>query len=122
MGGVYLLFLNLSEDVKVGALGEIRFDGKYVYVGSGQTNVGKRLERHFSVGKKKHWHIDYISGENCFDYFILPEKSSYECWMAKKLADYLETVEGFGCSDCNCKSHLFRVPTDFSDLEEQTNT
>lgn len=115
MKAIYLLFLEISKNVEIGALGEISFDGKYVYAGSGQTNVRKRLQRHFSGNKNKHWHIDYISGENCFDYFILPEDSSYECWMAEKLGKWLKPVESFGSSDCNCKSHLFKIPVSFSD-------
>lgn len=117
MKGVYLLFFELSEPKKlqIGALEEIGFDtGTYIYTGSGRNSVEKRIERHFSNPENKFWHIDYFSAEaEPLDYFILPEKSDYECFMAGRLQDWFEPVKGFGSSDCNCDSHLFRIPENF---------
>jgi len=114
---VYLLFLELEESmvIKVGALGEISFQpGIYVYVGSAMKSVEKRLERHFSNVENKHWHIDYLTVKaEAFDYFILPENSEYEKWLAEKLEKYCESVPEFGSSDSPKNSHLFQVPEDF---------
>jgi Uri superfamily endonuclease len=117
MKGVYLAFFHLpdSRSIEVGALGEIRFEsGLYVYTGSAQKSAENRLERHFSGQENKFWHIDYFSETaEAIDYMVLPEKSRYECVMADILSDLGEPVEGFGCSDCGCDSHLFRIPSGF---------
>lgn len=114
MEAVYLMFLRLPErnTLEVGALGDLEFEpGTYIYVGSAMNSVEKRLERHFSQTGNKHWHIDYFSGEaEPFDYFILPEDSRYEEWLAEKLEGFCEPVSGFGSSDSSRNSHLFRVP------------
>lgn len=111
---VYLLFLKVldQKDVEIGALGSIKFDpGTYVYVGSAMNSVEKRLERHFSEVENTHWHIDYLTAEiEPFDYFILPEGSEYEEWLAEKLEKYCEPVQGFGSSDSDQGSHLFVIP------------
>lgn len=113
MKGVYLVFLRLEEEkiIEIGALGDISFQpGIYVYTGSAMNSVEKRLERHFSEAENIHWHIDYLSRvADVFDYFILPEDSSFECKMAEILSEFSTPVKDFGCSDCNCESHLFRV-------------
>jgi Uri superfamily endonuclease len=40
-----------------------------------------------------------------------------ECQLAARVAENGEPVDGFGCSDCRCRSHLYRV-NDFSFLEK----
>lgn len=118
MKGVYLVFfrLNKKRDIDIGALGAITFPSDlYVYTGSAQRSAEKRIERHFSEPENLHWHIDYFSEEaEAVDYFFLPEDSSYECLMASILEDIGEPVKNFGSSDCDCNSHLFRLPLDFS--------
>lgn len=113
MKGVYLVFFSLKQgrDIEIGALGDIEFEqGIYVYAGSGRTSVKKRIQRHFSQEVNKFWHIDYFSEvAEPVDYFILPEKSDYECFMASELEEMAEPVEDFGSSDCDCRSHLFRI-------------
>jgi len=32
-----------------------------------------------------------------------------ECSIAERVADHGQPVKGFGCSDCKCVSHLYRV-------------
>lgn len=117
MKGVYLLFLKLKEtkEIEIGALGRIKFEaGTYVYVGSAMKSVEKRLERHFSEVENLHWHIDYLTAEAAtFDYFVLPETSEYEEWLAEKLNKYCEPVNDFGSSDSSQNSHLFRIPQIF---------
>lgn len=110
---VYALMLGLEEEasIHVGALGKIRFPpGIYVYTGSAMNSVEKRLGRHLSGAGKKHWHIDYLSSAaEPVDYLVLPESSEFECLLAKAVSRVGEPVNGFGCSDCGCKSHLFRL-------------
>ncbi|MFB6208893.1 MAG: DUF123 domain-containing protein [Candidatus Nanohaloarchaea archaeon] len=111
MKGVYILLLRLEKErkIEVGALGTIKFDsGIYVYTGSARNSLESRLERHFNTAENKFWHIDYLSEEaEVFDCFILPEKSDFECVMAGILSGFCGSVDGFGCSDCDCSSHLF---------------
>ena len=113
MKGVYFVFFRMKKEksIEIGALGEISFSpGMYVYVCSGHKSVEKRIERHFSEPENLHWHIDYFSEEaKATNYFILPEKSSFECVMAEILSKKGEPVESFGCSDCECEAHLFRI-------------
>ena len=89
--------------------------GKYVYVGSSQNNVEKRVARHLSKDKKKHWHIDYLlANRNVGIEKALHKKAKKddECKIACFLDAIGEQVKGFGCSDCNCKSHLFRLKSE----------
>lgn len=117
MKGVYLVFLKLEEEteIEIGALGALKFEeGLYVYTGSGRKSLVSRVKRHFRDLENFHWHIDYLSSEaEAFDNFLLPESSKYECFMADALESLCEPVDSFGSSDCDCSSHLFRVPEDF---------
>jgi Uri superfamily endonuclease len=64
MKGVYILLFSITRDFSkcIGSLGKIQFGrGNYAYVGSAQTSVFPRLERHFAKRKRVHWHIDYLT-------------------------------------------------------------
>ncbi|MCD6313186.1 MAG: GIY-YIG nuclease family protein [Thaumarchaeota archaeon] len=116
MRGVYLLFLKIAEDVRmrVGGLGRLTFKkGLYVYVGSAQNNLEKRIMRHKSRVKKLRWHIDYLTKSKkvkpiaAYAYDLGRE---YECIIARLLSEISsESIKGFGSSDCKCRSHLFRL-------------
>lgn len=110
---VYAVFFKLEAGkvLEVGALGEIDFPaGTYVYVGSAMNGVEARIKRHFSGDKRKHWHVDYFAeAAEPFDYFILPDTAEYECVLADAVSGFAEPVKGFGCSDCDCDAHLFRI-------------
>jgi len=115
MKGVYILLINVGKDLqlKIGSLGKMKFDkGKYAYVGSAQNSLEKRIERHTSKNKKKFWHIDYLL-DNKFtkvlDVFYKNSGKLEECRIANKLSKTEIPVLKFGCSDCNCKSHLFKI-------------
>lgn len=112
--GIYVLVVRLLDDsfIKVGKLGVMHLNaGYYLYVGSGQTNVEKRVNRYFKKIKQPKWHIDYLLGWGnaiAEKALILKLSKKYEC----KIALFIESMNakpivGFGCSDCNCKSHLF---------------
>ena len=112
MKGCYCLIAKLDEDsqIRVGKkLGNLKFKkGYYVYVGSAMNSLESRLKRHLSTDKKLHWHIDYFlkNGEiTGIIYNVSDEK--IECELSQFLADKTDGTEGFGCSDCNCESHLY---------------
>ncbi|MEN2975034.1 MAG: GIY-YIG nuclease family protein [Candidatus Caldarchaeales archaeon] len=116
MKGVYILVLDIARRVKIriGSLGEVFFiPGRYIYVGSGQNNVEKRIMRHFRKYKKIRWHIDYLlSSDSCkiIRAFIYPLDKEYECRISSlALALGGIPIKRFGSSDCRCISHLFKL-------------
>lgn len=115
MKGVYVLVIDVSKDIqeKIGCLGNIRFPkGTYAYVGSAQNNLEKRVARHRSKKKKMFWHIDYLLNNefaNVTNVFCKKAGKSEECKIANSLNKAENRVQKFGCSDCKCTSHLFRI-------------
>ena len=115
MKGIYILVVKVKKriDVKIGALGKINFEkGDYVYIGSAQNNLEKRIERHLRIKKKKHWHIDYFLGNKFVKVtktFYKKVEKSEECKVADRLFKTEIPILNFGCSDCKCKSHLFKI-------------
>jgi Uri superfamily endonuclease len=113
--GIYVLIIQVSEgiDVDVGAIGKITFKkGLYAYVGSAQTNLEKRIGRHFRKNKRKFWHVDYLLDNDAakiVKVFFKNVNKTEECAIAKVIGERGEPTAGFGCSDCNCKSHLFHI-------------
>lgn len=115
MKGIYVLIIQLKQaaHVAVGKLGTLCFaEGLYAYVGSAQNGLEKRIEHHFKRAKRTFWHVHYLL-QNPFSAIV---KVFYknagkvdECAIAEKIGREGEAVPGFGCSDCHCKSHLFRV-------------
>ncbi|MBN2551711.1 MAG: GIY-YIG nuclease family protein [Spirochaetales bacterium] len=103
--------------MNAGALGELQLEaGWYVYVGSGKRNLSARIARHHRRSKKMHWHIDYLL-ERVDPRRVksLPIRSRHdlECRLARSVAGLAAGfVQGFGCSDCSCASHLFRFDAD----------
>jgi len=118
--GIYVLFISIGRDisVKVGALGKVKFNkGGYAYIGSAQNGIEKRVTRHLRREKRKFWHIDYLLAQK----YVKVEKVLYkesakkeECKMAQALFKFGSPVRGFGCSDCSCQSHLFKVKEELS--------
>jgi len=117
--GAYCLCINVREDtvVEVGALGKITFPkGEYVYVGSALNSLEPRVERHMhtSTGDHDvtHWHIDYLLREPATSIqtvYVVETDERLECTIAGKVAEHGRPVKGFGCSDCRCVSHLYKV-------------
>lgn len=113
--GVYKLFIKVSRNLKlkVGSLDIVRFEkGVYVYVGSAQNNIRSRVKRHFSRKKKIFWHLDYLLNSRyskIIKVFYKKGKKSIECKIAKRLMKIGTPILGFGCSDCRCMSHLFKI-------------
>jgi Uri superfamily endonuclease len=115
MRGIYCLIINLKKDISIviGALGKIKLKkSRYIYIGSAQNNLKKRIKRHLSSTKKIRWHIDYLlsdSHTHVEKVFYTQADKSAECETAALLAKSEECVKGFGCSDCCCISHLFKL-------------
>ena len=113
MKGIYVLIIKIATQLrlKIGALGETIFPAStYAYVGSAQSSIESRVKRHMRKEKKFFWHIDYLLADNSIKvvqiYYLAGEKAC-ECQTAQLIAKYSKPVPNFGCSDCNCKSHLF---------------
>lgn len=113
--GTYVLLLHNEADrtVQVGRWREISFDkGYYLYVGSafGPGGVRARVGRHMREAKSLRWHIDYLrDATDAIAVWVQYGKQRMEhVWASKLLqSDTLAAVDGFGCSDCKCLSHLF---------------
>ena len=115
MKGVYVLVVGVDKDIQesIGALGKIRFQrGTYAYVGSAQNGLEKRVARHLSEKKSLFWHIDYLLNNKyakVTKVFYRTAGKSEECRIANILKESEDPVPKFGCSDCSCGSHLFRI-------------
>ena len=113
--GIYVLIIRLNNDavLRIGALGEVPLmAGVYAYVGSAQTNLEQRVKRHLRKDKRLFWHIDYLLDSDhakVIKIFYRQADKRGECMVANEICAKGEPVNGFGCSDCNCISHLFRI-------------
>ncbi len=111
MKGSYILLIKIKNQqlIKIGKLGIIEFlPGYYAYIGSALNNLEKRIQRHLSTEKNFFWHIDYLlDNAEILNVFRVKSSRRLECIIAEILSKRLQSVQGFGCSDCRCKSHLF---------------
>lgn len=151
---IMVMHLDHELDLEIGSKGMMHFNaGYYMYVGSAKANLMKRIERHKRKRKKMYWHLDYFRG-HCkmiaavpirtsglpLESWILthepypsmpsmPDPSvdvSVECALADAVRAIAEwDVPKFGCSDCDCTSHLFGMTEnpihnkDFMDVVEE---
>ena len=102
--------MNNTSKIKIGKkLGKIDFDkGYYVYVGSAMNSLKSRINRHLSDEKKMHWHIDYFLKESEIEEVIFNESTEkIECGLSHYISKKATGTKGFGCSDCECESHLY---------------
>lgn len=117
MGGTYTLLVRLAEptDIEVGALGMHRLDaGWYGYTGSALGSGGfARVDRHAEIAtgerNTRHWHVDYLLGHP--DATLVDDvrtEADVECAVASALLS--GPIDGFGASDCDCRSHLTYAP------------
>jgi len=111
MIGSYILIIELKDDISIniGKLGNFDFKkGFYVYVGSALNSIESRVNRHLRSNKKIHWHIDYLlKYTELTKVFYKENDVKEECKISKEFEKSLIFMDGFGCSDCNCRSHLF---------------
>ena len=115
MKGIYVLIIQINKTIrpKIGALGELTFPaGLYAYVGSAQNNLELRVKRHKRKEKRLFWHIDYLLNNEAakvIGVYYRQGGKAEECQVASLLAQNGKSITGFGCSDCRCRSHLFRA-------------
>jgi sugar fermentation stimulation protein A len=134
--GTYLILCEILEPqtIQIGKLGMIPFEASYYcYVGSAMgdykssTCLEHRVKRHLrsrfqSTTKdseihkdppKKHWHIDYLlahPGIQINKVYLFPSGEKIECEIAQWISEFADGyIPKFGCSDCTCESHLFRI-------------
>jgi Uri superfamily endonuclease len=127
--GAYCICIEVGEDLRinVGALGILEFNnGRYIYVGSALNGLDSRVLRHLNTSKGNynaiHWHVDYLLREESVSVeavYVRFSDEKVECEIAGEVSLYGSGVKGFGCSDCRCDSHLFRV--DFWDFLPSLN-
>jgi len=114
VGGTYTLCIEMPEQatITVGALGETAFDpGWYAYCGTALGSGGfSRVERHaaLAAGERevRHWHVDYLLCHPTTSLGTVERTPGVdaECAVATNLDG--RRVPDFGCSDCDCQSHL----------------
>ena len=121
VSGVYVVIAELPKamDIQIGKRRKDHFKtGFYAYVGSSLSGLEKRLARHFGNRKRLYWHIDYLLNVATVRAVVYAETSQKkECPIAHVLSGKLASKSNFGCSDCNCPSHLFYCQ-DFENLNE----
>lgn len=114
---VFVMRLRTPDFIQVGALGHFHFPaGWYLYTGSASGNLHRRVERHWSLKKKVHWHIDYLAtalDSEPVGAVLVPEDAGLtECQLnqlAGQLVGGQVLAPGFGASDCKagCPAHLW---------------
>ena len=123
MKGIYILIIEITKIIspKIGALGNLTFrPGLYAYVGSAQNNLTLRLKRHKRKEKRLFWHIDYLLNNpeaKITKIYVKAGNKAEECKIASMLEANGMPINGFGCSDCRCNSHIFHGES-FQFLEE----
>lgn len=109
--GSYLLLLHLprKKKIKMGKLGErVLQGGYYIYIGSAQQNLTRKINGHRREKKNPQEPIDYLSSHARI-YRDLPIRTAddLECTLAEEIRKIALEIPSFGSSDCSCSSHLF---------------
>ncbi len=127
--GNYCLIISNKRDsnIKVGAKGMMFFKkGYYVYVGSALNSLDKRIERHISEEKKKHWHVDYLlldKNTKIKEVIFTYSTKKIECEISNEINKTSDGyIELFGCSDCKCLSHLYYFNSYENALDSSVNS
>jgi Uri superfamily endonuclease len=110
------MHLPRGQSLTIGRRGTQAFArGWYLYVGSafGPGGVAARCHHHRNISPRPRWHVDYLRR-------AAPLRAIWYCHSAAPLehrwaevlagnADLSAPIAGFGASDCDCFSHLFRA-------------
>lgn len=112
--GLYTLLLRLAQPLRL-RYGGCEYEagkGWYVYVGSAMGGLAGRLGRHLRTSQTRHWHVDQLlAAGKVADIQVLSgtDAAIGECALAAVVANWpgAVPVPGFGCSDCDCPTHLF---------------
>ncbi len=117
-GGTYTLLIELTAaaEIEIGALGTRTLKGGwYAYTGSALGSGGfSRVERHLELAagepSTRHWHVDYLLGHEgaTVDSVTCSAGLAAECGIARAIEG--DSVADFGCSDCDCSTHLRYSP------------
>ena len=124
MKGCYCLIINLENDenLKIGKKLKIEFEkGYYVYIGSAMNSLESRVKRHLSKSKKLHWHVDYLLKNAEVVEVIYNLDKKVECELSKELSKENSCIQDFGCSDCECNSHLYYFKKKNEAIDEVIN-
>ncbi|MEE8541118.1 MAG: GIY-YIG nuclease family protein [Desulfobacterales bacterium] len=114
--GTYALLFSASSDrlVQVGRCGRLSLKpGFYVYAGSafGPGGLTARIAHHRQNSHRPHWHIDYLTPFLCLRqlWYTCDPLQREHAWAEILLKNRRSSVplEGFGSSDCRCRSHFF---------------
>jgi len=117
--GTYVLILRCprTTNIRIGSWGRLCVQpGYYLYVGSafGPGGLRARVSRHCRRHKNKRWHIDYLRQFTAMaDIWYSREPEHLEHRWAESLGRMagMQKIPRFGCSDCQCPSHLFYAMT-----------
>jgi len=110
--GTYFLILEMPDSrISIGSLGTVEIkEGFYCYAGSAKNGLDQRISRHLRKKKKIRWHIDHLTVEcSNIEAYECTDPNIREC----DICDIVQrsggsrSIEGFGCSDCKCFTHLF---------------
>ena len=72
------------------------------------NSLESRINRHLSDEKKLHWHVDYLLKQTEITDIIYNESTrKIECELSQYLSNKTDGIKDFGCSDCDCESHLY---------------
>ena len=114
--GTYTLVFGSSSArfVRIGKCGQLSLKpGFYVYVGSafGPGGLTARIAHHRQSSRRPHWHIDYLTPylflrQLWYTYDPLQREHEWTELLLKTRGACVP-LEGFGSSDCRCRSHFF---------------
>lgn len=126
--GLYTVILSLNSPVRirVGALGMVNFEkGRYLYIGSAQKSLEKRIARHRRRTKPLRWHIDYLRRVSKWSGSVSFTGQTDECalaWNIKMAVKGSIACRGFGSSDCRCQGHLIYSDIGLEEIEAGMET
>lgn len=124
MKGCYCLIIELKKDknLKIGKKLKTEFKkGHYVYIGSAMNNLESRVKRHLSKSKILHWHIDYLLKHSKIVEVVYNLDKKVECELSNELSKNRDYIQDFGCSDCECNSHLYYFKNKKEAIEDVIN-
>ena len=110
-----MLACRRTGTVRVGRLCSIELEpGFFMYVGSafGPGGLGARVRHHRQIAANPHWHIDYLRARcDLVEVWFTADLARREHSWAKavgRMPGASIPLPGFGSSDCECDTHLFR--------------
>ena len=109
--GVYVLIMSKKDNstVRFGCKRSYDFPaGWYGYAGSAMGGLAGRLRHHCRISSRPHWHIDRLRPHVTLTGIVCAiTESRIECNISRNMSEILNPVDGFGASDCGCRSHLY---------------